>query len=271
MYSIKTDYPNSIKAASDDYEGKSCLYILEVEPLIYKFGITIHIFGRLRKHYRDMKFRSIIKIYDCTYDSIMCGTEHKLKKLAMAYDELIIKYGKTEIIRTDNIDKYLDFIRNEISANLLNHQPENRRDIIKPTTAVPNYNITVVINTTDTSQVHHIDNKKCYNCGKEFKLVTDLQRHKNRKVPCLIQEIALVHVNNPNRCVHCNKILINKSSLVRHLKVCRIKNSNMNIPDKKHIYEQNLRILEEKSQQKDEQIKLLADRLSKLENRFVHS
>lgn len=39
-----------------------------------------------------------------------------------------------------------------------------------------------------------VDNKKCYSCGHAFKTPTDLQRHKARKTPCLIREVA------PEKC-----------------------------------------------------------------------
>lgn len=41
---------------------------------------------------------------------------------------------------------------------------------------------------------------KCYNCGKTFSKA-HLDRHKGRKTPCLIRDVAPEDINNPNRCV----------------------------------------------------------------------
>ena len=74
-----------------------------------------------------------------------------------------------------------------------------------------------------------INETKCYSCGKEFTSTRDLLRHKERKTPCLIREIQPEQVNNPNRCIFCNKIFSKKENMTRHLKTCKIKNGGMDI------------------------------------------
>lgn len=78
---------------------------------------------------------------------------------------------------------------------------------------------------------------KCHNCGKSFADDTHLQRHKNRKTPCLIRDISPELVNHPNRCIFCNKIFVQHQSLTRHLKICKIKNGGMDILVDKVKYE----------------------------------
>ncbi len=92
---------------------------------------------------------------------------------------------------------------------------------------------------------NEINNKKCYNCGKVFRAPVNLQAHKNRKTPCVIREIGPENINNPLRCIFCNKISSNKSNLLKHHKVCKIKNGGMDILDDKVRHEQEIRILKE--------------------------
>ena len=98
-----------------------------------------------------------------------------------------------------------------------------------------------------------IDNKKCYSCGKIFPKSGHLERHKNRKTPCLIQIIQPEQVNNPNRCIFCNKIFTNISNRNKHLKLCRVKNGGMDILVDKVHNDQRIRILEEQHQKEQEQ------------------
>ncbi|SIP85790.1 Zinc finger C2H2-type [Pacmanvirus A23] len=104
---------------------------------------------------------------------------------------------------------------------------------------------------------------KCYNCGKDFRDNLDLTRHKNRKTPCLIREVAPEQINNPNRCIFCNKVFANVGNKNKHLKLCKVKNGGMDILVDKVKYDQEIRILKEQREQdirdKDEQLKKLKE------------
>jgi hypothetical protein len=94
---------------------------------------------------------------------------------------------------------------------------------------------------------------KCYNCGKLFKRPAELKRHKERKTPCLIREMDPKQINNPNRCIFCNKVLSEKRHLEKHLLVCKIKNGGLEILEDKTRYEQEIRILKEKDVIRDKE------------------
>jgi hypothetical protein len=231
-------YPAHITTSTLAFIGKFCLYIIEVEFLTYKFGISVHICDRLKTHYRDMRFTNITEIFDCVCNAAMTRTESNLKKFAADNGELINKYNKTEIIYTTDIDKYIAFVKNEIIHNNADGPAPHNQE-----------------NTSLRSRV--ITGKyTCFDCGKTFADNKDLNRHKNRKTPCLIRNTTREHINNPNRCIYCNRIFSNIGNLRKHLKICKIKNGGMNILDEKVQYEQKIRLLEDKDRQKDEEIKL---------------
>ncbi|SIP85999.1 Bacteriophage T5 orf 172 domain-containing protein associated with Zinc finger domain [Pacmanvirus A23] len=68
-----------------------------------------------------------------------------------------------------------------------------------------------------------MDNKTCIDCGKICRTPADLLKHRNRKSPCVIKEVSPMDLNNPNRCIYCNKVLSKKEHLTRHQKICKQK------------------------------------------------
>src|ERR1700742_275440 len=104
--------------------------------------------------------------------------------------------------------------------------------------------------------------RKCYNCGKIFNTAQSLARHKQRKTPCLIREVAPNQIVNTNRCIFCNKIFSKKENLTKHHKTCRIKNGGMEILADKVKYEQEIRILKEKDMARDEKDKQSEEKIN---------
>lgn len=94
---------------------------------------------------------------------------------------------------------------------------------------------------------------KCYNCNKIFPTNQAFLRHRNRKTPCLIQNINEKDIKNPNRCIYCNRVYSKKENLVRHHKVCNIKNGGLEILYDKTKYEELLRIVREETERKIEE------------------
>jgi hypothetical protein len=86
------------------------------------------------------------------------------------------------------------------------------------------------------------DKHRCYNCGKQFKDETHLDRHKKRKTPCLIREIKPEDRNNPLRCIYCNKVFSKVNNLNRHRGICKVKNGGLQTLHDKVKHEEELRI-----------------------------
>ena len=335
----KQDYPEAIELASKDMSGQFCLYVLDVEPLIYKFGITRHIRTRLQTHYRDLNFRRVVKIYNCFNGVIMCKTEKELKKMAKINGELITKHNKTEIIETEDIEQYLSFIDNEIKKQgiidqradtviypcdikvndnavdepiiaglkcdlcekTFQYQSHFNRHKEKKTPCVAILDIKPeqvydqcrcvscnrVFSTIGNLTKHHkickvkngfiIDSeKRCDRCGKVVKVPNDLLRHKNRKSPCIIADVTPEHLNNPYRCVSCNKVFTNNSHLVRHIKICKVKNGQIIAPRERQLVTEiqilrNLELQREKAHIEElQQLRIAFDaRIERLEQQMM--
>lgn len=105
---------------------------------------------------------------------------------------------------------------------------------------------------------------KCYNCGKSFPDNAHLTNHKNRKTPCLIREVPPDQVNNPNRCIYCNKIFANIGNRNKHLKVCKVKNGGMDILVDKVRYEEEIRILKERDAIREREVQQLREEMDQL-------
>lgn len=101
----------------------------------------------------------------------------------------------------------------------------------------------------------------CHSCGKVFKDNDHLARHKARKTPCVIRDVAPEDVNNPLRCVFCNKIFAKMSNLTRHHTTCKIKNGGMKILAGKTRHEQEMDALRAEMRQQAEQMKQQTEQL----------
>jgi uncharacterized Zn-finger protein len=75
-----------------------------------------------------------------------------------------------------------------------------------------------------------INDKTCPLCKKVFHSITDLQRHKDRKKPCVINEIPENQKNNSYICTYCNNTYTTNGNLVKHQKSCKDKNKKVENP-----------------------------------------
>ena len=231
------EYPDYVSKACDGRDGKSIIYILEIKPGEYKFGITFDIVNRLRTHYRHLQYCRVVEIFDCTYDSVMRYVETKFKRYAKSIGVLCTKYKLTEIIIVEDVKPYVEWFRERIYSELQKPQPQNMRE-----RHVPQYNV-------------NVDNKKCYNCGKTFRTPGVLAQHKARKTPCIIRDISEENKKNPLRCIYCNKIFSRIPNLTKHSKTCKIKNGGLDTLVDKVKYDEKLRITKEENMNEVNEVK----------------
>jgi hypothetical protein len=57
----KAKFVNSVQY----FAGKKCIYLLDFGNNYYKFGLTTDIICRMKTHFRNHYFLSIIGIWDC--------------------------------------------------------------------------------------------------------------------------------------------------------------------------------------------------------------
>jgi hypothetical protein len=218
-----------------DYGGCSCLYVVEVIPPYFKFGLTTDIVGRLATHQRKLNFSKIIMVLNCTYDTTMRQVETEFKRYIKKIGIQRNMFNQTEIIETDDIQQYVNWFKHHVQLYNKDPQPANVRNnkIIEPKVAIE---VPVEVG----------EKPKCYECGKTFRDDGNLKRHKNRKTPCLIREVPPDQLTNPNRCIYCNKVFVQYRGMTRHLKSCKVKNESMDILDDKVRHEQEMRIMKDK-------------------------
>jgi hypothetical protein len=270
---------------SEDYSklvDKNFIYFLLIEPGFYKFGITGNIYSRLRTHARTLKFAEIVGIFECPSRQSSFRIEQKFKNHARKIGILVKKYEKTEIICTDEPQKYVEWFRREIQEEMESLRRlaiTNNKDFVPRIPRmmprfdarvfhIPRPHLTKPIKIFKGKRLQRrIENNvvvvketlaavhKCNLCGENFCDKRSLTRHTNRKNPCRILAVEPADAVNPNRCIHCNKILSKKEHLVRHLKTCKLKNGGIaNIPDPNVRLAEQVRIMaEEREKEKEEQ------------------
>ncbi|QYB17482.1 E3 ubiquitin-protein ligase [Pacmanvirus S19] len=243
-------------------KGEPALYILRLPDCsvgeiknvhsLYKFGITGDVGTRLTTHLRNLHFVDIVCVVYFNDISDAALVETQIKRFAESVGQRRNLLGNTEIIETCDVSKYIEIVyAGKIARNIENNNQINEKldeinekldeiDEKIENPAEPTINIEI----KDNIEVENIDgdinqfievninteakNKnhrfKCEDCGSCFKDNAHLRAHKNRKTPCLIKEIPEEHINNPNLCKFCKRVLSKKDNLTRHLKICKLRN-----------------------------------------------
>jgi prophage antirepressor-like protein len=63
-----------------ELENQSCLYVIHVKDLIYKFGMTTHSYKRMNEHKNNLDYNEIIKIFQMPNSDLVRKVENKIKK-----------------------------------------------------------------------------------------------------------------------------------------------------------------------------------------------
>lgn len=224
--------------------GLNVIYLLQVEPGFYKFGITGNIYKRLQTHRRTLKFADIIGVFQCPSKQSSFRIEQKFKRFARNEGILVNRYGKTEIICAQEPQKYTEWFLNEIreetrSLGLLaivddvDFAPRIPKLRLRFDLRALNFTQTEINTPINAPKIRRFarrqdaivkatkipKNHNCERCGAFFKMRKHLDQHKRRTTPCGIIEDK----GGNNRCVYCNKTYSNKYNLAQHSKICNMK------------------------------------------------
>lgn len=214
-----------------------CLYILRLPQIrlgkndldhLYKFGITDKIGDRLQTHSRNLNFEAVIlvKKFPTRLDAVR--VEKQIKRLSESREERRNLLGNTEILQTTDLSVYIDLIYVPQFIDLTVDETASIESIDDTVEDTSNDDVKddVTINVNGwkivAERIPPADGKfSCQYCGKKFADNKDLNRHKNRKVPCFTHEVTQEQLQNPNKCIHCNRPFAKHSNMVRHLSTCK--------------------------------------------------
>lgn len=234
----------------DEFEKFNCVYLIHVADTYYKFGISRNIQKRIHAHNKYFCGMGhtpvIIKVWKCYTEQIMKDAENKIKMDA----NRIQLYGLTEILNAADISVIVNSIDNDIQM----------RNNVAEIQEIDAKNINVNEQAIDQNKA-----RTCELCGKSFGKQIDIDRHRQRKTPCIITVVSEENKHNPNRCIFCNKTFVQKQGLVRHQKTCKVKNEVIRPQDPIAICKNEIILLKDVQQQKDLKMDEMKTKLTKLE------
>ena len=97
---------NYIEEELGKYQNKDCVYIININDNIYKYGYTSHIYKRLQAHKTNLNYKKIIKIYEMGNMNEAINLENKIKKLTKSLNYNIIYNNHIEIFEVENDNLY---------------------------------------------------------------------------------------------------------------------------------------------------------------------
>jgi predicted Zn-ribbon and HTH transcriptional regulator len=206
-------------------ERRFCVYFICEQPFTdrVKIGKTTDVTSRIKSLQTGNPSKlSLLKVIYVDDSMRMTKLETQIHK-DLVNRRLIGEWFKLSLAEVDQVyARYFNTVGGT-SDNRAAIEEDNIDDMDVDTDDVDNdsNHITVKVNEVTVDIV--INNKKCNDCGKEFRDSHNFNQHKNRKTPCMVRELSQEQMNDPNRCIYCNKVFVKKSNLLRHLNTCKIK------------------------------------------------
>jgi hypothetical protein len=156
----------SISNHTTSYKG-NYIYLLDLGNNYYKFGRTANIISRLRNHFNKHKFNSIVKLWNC--EKYISDIERCIKIYAVGMMILEQYKGETEIIKTNDISKVIDYV--DIIATTLSKDNISDKEI--------NHIIDTVLLEKELYSVLLIHRKiyKCPKCESDFATMYKIIEH----------------------------------------------------------------------------------------------
>ncbi len=205
------------------------VYLLDFGDGYYKFGLTTNIITRMTTHFRHHQFHNIVKTWEC--GEFVREVEKSIKEYAIRCGILETYRKETEVIKTADIGTVINYIDDIVSKLPKNNMLKSEfGKIVEDVLVKRGLNKVLQRGQTVIASIKKPQKEfKCDKCGKVFDKKCNLDTHKNRKKPCVIDPNIVPVVVIP-KCVDCDKNFATKSSLTRHLKICPAK-KNQNAID----------------------------------------
>ena len=133
-YQVNQKEDNEPKLLQDlnNYDNKSCLYLIHIKDNIYKYGITDDIFRRLTEHTKDLKYDDVEKVYELNNKSESTNLENKITRLIKQM-KIHCYYDKiNEEITTDSKGAGKEFfaVNNKYTIDVVKKYIEDYKDNI---------------------------------------------------------------------------------------------------------------------------------------------
>lgn len=211
---------------------------------------------RIHEKLKNLRINTEREFFDCKPYDIL--EYFKITNLII-YDDEKFDFAENYFTNYDNYDNY----DNSNTNNNISDVKNNNISDVKNNNDKYKIKIMNIKNNLEINNINTKNNHKCDKCGKEFKYASVLQRHitkkfscnnslnitnsydtKNKEIDIEIKIKIIKSKETGNKCLFCNHIFNQKSSLTRHINTyCDVK-KNLHIKKVSLLNEKN-KLLEE--------------------------